>query len=66
MPECSMKEVVFVPVSDDTLFEHPERISSPLIPYVPGMTILPQRTRQPMVRPKVCVARVARREETVE
>ncbi len=34
-----MDQVKFVPVSDELLFDHPERIRGPLVPYCPGMSI---------------------------
>lgn len=34
-----MSKIVFVPVSDELLFEHPERIVGPLVPYHPGMRV---------------------------
>ncbi len=34
-----MENVVFIPVSDELLFDHPERIRGPLIPYTPGMRV---------------------------
>ena len=32
-----MNQQVFVPVTDDMIYNHPERISGPLIPYEAGM-----------------------------
>ncbi|KAA3631994.1 MAG: hypothetical protein DWQ08_04130 [Proteobacteria bacterium] len=36
-----MVNVVFVPVSDELLFDHPEYIKTPLVPYQPGMRLTP-------------------------
>lgn len=38
-----MDQVVFVPLSDDILFDHPELINGPLVPYTPGMNVDPAR-----------------------
>jgi len=32
-----MTQQVFVPVTDDIIFDHPEQIEGPLIPYFAGM-----------------------------
>ena len=32
-----MSQQVFIPVTDDMIYNHPERISGPLIPYEAGM-----------------------------
>ena len=32
-----MNNQVFVPVTDDIIYEHPEMIEGPLIPYLAGM-----------------------------
>ena len=32
-----MNQQVFIPVTDDMIYNHPERISGPLIPYEAGM-----------------------------
>jgi len=32
-----MNQQYFVPVSDDIIYNHPERIEGPLVPYVAGM-----------------------------
>ncbi len=64
-----MSKIVFVPVSDELLFEHPERIVGPLVPYHPGMRVRaaanavdrrgpgtepPQRpASRPAVRPRI-------------
>ena len=40
---CNMGQVVFVPVSDELLFDHPERIRGRLVPYAPGMNVVPER-----------------------
>lgn len=36
-----MGTFVFIPVSDELLFEHPELIRTPLVPYRPGMRLTP-------------------------
>ena len=32
-----MNQQYFVPVSDDIIYNHPEKIEGPLVPYVTGM-----------------------------
>jgi len=32
-----MNQQYFVPVSDDIIYNHPEQIEGPLVPYVAGM-----------------------------
>ena len=32
-----MNQQIFVPVTDDMIYNHPERIEGPLIPYYVGM-----------------------------
>ena len=32
-----MSHQVFVPVTDDLIYNHPERIEGPLVPYTAGM-----------------------------
>lgn len=32
-----MNQQYFVPVSDDLIYNHPEQIEGPLVPYVAGM-----------------------------
>jgi len=32
-----MTEHVFVPVCDDLIYDHPEKIEGPLVPYLAGM-----------------------------
>ena len=32
-----MSNQYFVPVSDDIIYNHPERIEGPLVPYIAGM-----------------------------
>ncbi|MGK0374684.1 MAG: hypothetical protein ACJA2E_001156 [Arenicella sp.] len=32
-----MNQQYFVPVSDDIIYDHPEQIEGPLVPYVAGM-----------------------------
>jgi len=31
-----MSRYVFVPLSDELLYDHPERIAGPIVPYHPG------------------------------
>lgn len=35
-----MTQKVFVPITDEILYEHPERIHGPLVPFSPGMACL--------------------------
>lgn len=49
-----MQRRVFIPLSDELLFDHPERIAGPLVPYAPGMTINSRHAAraQPPVSPR--------------
>lgn len=59
-----MTQQVFIPVTDDLMFDHPERIEGPLVPYFAGMECHHWLSIE--INPEEDAAELSRRSEAIK